>query len=69
MNKHKEFITSVIERSVKTLIAERDCFYDGCSLPDGSVDDEHDKSELADMDSLINDLQEVLKIINPQRSS
>ena len=64
LNKHCGLIRDVIKRSLKSHIAERDCFYDDCSHSDGTVDDPHDIADLADMDNLIDDLQKVDRLIN-----
>lgn len=43
------------KKLLRQVIAERDCFYDGCSLADGSVPDPDDQRELKELDELIDE--------------
>jgi len=42
-----------LEASTKTLILERDCYYETMSLPDGTVPDDDDVAQLENLDAEI----------------
>ena len=42
-----------LEASTKTLILERDCYYECCSLSDGTVPDDDDVAQLENLDAVI----------------
>lgn len=65
LENHIGFIRDTVSKCLKTLIAERDCFYENCASPeDGLVDDADDREALVEMDSLIDDMQKLESIIN-----
>lgn len=67
LSNHTGFLRATLSKCIKSLIAERDCFYDSCANPvNGEVEDPGDKAELADMDSLIDDMQLVEKLIEKE---
>jgi len=43
-----------LEAAARALIGERDCIYDGASLPDGTIPDGEDAAGIAEMDRVIN---------------
>lgn len=52
-----------VEKTLRRLISERDCFYDGCSTPDGHINDHDDRQVLAAMDADIDEAQHMLDIM------
>lgn len=49
--------TAAIKAALPHLIADRDCLYEGVCIEDGSVPDERDRKDLADLDAVIDQCQ------------
>lgn len=45
------FINLADEELYRECLAERDCFYDGCTTTDGEIPDPSDAQSLADIDA------------------
>ncbi|MDP2141339.1 MAG: hypothetical protein Q8L20_11060 [Gammaproteobacteria bacterium] len=53
-------LLSALEASTREMIAERDCFYEGCSNDEGVIPDDEDRDALSDMDAAIDRNQAVI---------
>lgn len=53
-------LLSFVEKMERMLICERDCYYEGCSAPDGDVPDQHDKDILKSMDADIDEARALI---------
>ena len=50
------------EKSLRWLIGERDCHYEGCSTPDGDVPEQDDREILASYDRDIDELRKLIAL-------
>jgi len=53
-------LLSALEASTREMIAERDCFYEGCSNDEGDIPDDEDRHALSDMNAAIDRNQAVI---------
>lgn len=63
-NHHDELVAAV-DKATKSLVAERDCFFDSVTDAEGNVADKGDAESLADFDAEIDDLRATLAKVQP----
>lgn len=56
MNVHE-----TLRKARRYLLLDRDCLYDAVSLKDGTIPDPDDAEDVAEIDALLNEIDEALK--------